>query len=106
MVNLQTPRLSVVISEDADAAVVVQTINADMVLAERTARKHGWGKIQDSPMLMMTFMAWAALRRKGLIASELTWEQFEATCASLEDVSDAADDDDDAGPTPPDLVSG
>lgn len=105
MVTLQTPRLSVVISEDAPAAVVVQTINADMVLAERTARKHNWGPLTESPMLMMTFMAWAALRRKQLIPADQSWEQFEATCASLEDVSgrDAAAE---ADPTRPGPVSG
>ena len=85
-VKLATPRLSVVLDEDDDEAIEVQTINADMVLAETTARKHNWGRIQDSAMKFQTFLAWAALRRKHLISGELSFEQFEQTCASISPV--------------------
>jgi hypothetical protein len=104
VVRLATPRLSVVLSEDATEAIEVQTINADMVLAETTARKHNWGSLQDSPLRFQTFIAWAALRRRKLIPPDLLWESFESTCASVSPVE--LEDTDYATPTPPDLASG
>ena len=108
-IKLATPRLRVVLNEDDLTAIEVQTINADMVLAERTARKHKWGSMSDSPITTLTFLAWAALRRRGLIEQSVTFEAFEASTASIED-ADADDDDesdDDAGrPTRPDPGSG
>lgn len=109
--KLATPRLSVVLYEGDDQAIEVQVINADMVLAEVTGRKHGWGKIGDSAIRYQTFFAWAALRRKHLIADDLGFDEFEKTCASIMPID--ADDQgrltnaaDFAVPTLPDLVSG
>ena len=106
-VRLSTPALRVVLHEDDDAAVEVQTTNADLVLAERTARKHKWGTIQESPLTYQTFMSWAALRRHKLIDDTVTYEAFEGSCASIEIVDDDDDDDDGAGlPTGPGRVPG
>jgi len=107
-IKLATPRLRVVLNEDDADAIEVQTINADMVLAERTARKHKWGTMSESPMTTLTFLAWAALRRRGLIDPGVTFEAFEATTASISDADDDddAEDDDTGRPTLPDPGSG
>jgi hypothetical protein len=103
MAKLATPKLVVYLSEDDDAEpVVVQSINADLVLTETTARKHGWGSFSDAPIKMQTFLAYAALKRKGVLNGE-TFEQFEQTAVSI-----TTDDGDPAGsrPTLPDPGSG
>lgn len=101
-VKLATPRLRVVLNEDDADALEVQTINADMVLAERTARKHKWGTMSESPMTTLTFLAWAALRRRHLIPADVTFETFEATTASISDAEDDAEGDDAGDPIPAD----
>lgn len=109
-IRLATPRLSIILNEDDVEALEVQTINADMVLAERTARKHKWGSMSDSPITTLTFLAWAALRRRNLIPQDVTFETFEKTTASIADADDGADDVDEEDtpgtPTQPDHVSG
>lgn len=106
-IRLATPRLRVILNEDDLEAIEVQTINADMVLAERTARKHKWGTMAESPMTTLTFLAWAAMRRRHLIPADVTFETFEATTASISDADDDDTEPDDTGtPTPPDPGSG
>jgi hypothetical protein len=103
-VKLSTPRLGVILDEDADEVLEVQTTNADLILAERTGRRHKWGPISESPITYQTFLAWAALRRRGMIPESVTYETFEQTTAS---VSSIDDDDEEAGtPTGPDPGSG
>jgi hypothetical protein len=81
--KLATPKLEVYLSEDDDEPIVVQAINADMVLGETTARKHNWGTFSDAPMKNQTFLAWAALRRRKLIPDAMTFEEFERTAVSI-----------------------
>lgn len=100
MAKLATPKLEVYLTEDDDEPLVVQTINADLVLTETTGRKHGWGTFTDAPMKNQTFMAWAALKRKGLLNGQ-TFEDFEQTAVSISGV-----DGDPVSPTPPDPGSG
>jgi hypothetical protein len=103
MAKLATPKLVVYLSEDDDAEpFVVQSINADLVLTETTARKHSWGSFTDAPIKMQTFLAYAALKRKGILNGE-TFEQFEQTAVSI-----TTADGDPAGsvPTRPDPGSG
>lgn len=83
MAKLATPRLEIYLSEDDDEPVTVQAINADMVLGETTARKHGWGSFSDAPIKNQTFLAWAALRRRKLIPDGMTFEEFEKTAVSI-----------------------
>jgi hypothetical protein len=109
-VKLGTPRLRVVITEDSEEAVMLQTIGADQVAAEVVARRHKWGKIEDSPMTWLSYMAWHGLRRKGFLDKAVTWEAFTAELGSIEDATpdDEDDEDDDAAGTPtgPDRASG
>lgn len=104
-VRLATPRLSVVVSVDADAAVIVQTTGGDMVAAEAVARRHNWGPIAESPMTWLSFLAWRALKRAGSIPDTVTYEAFRESVGSIADAPAAPDDDgagDDAGlPTLP-----
>jgi hypothetical protein len=92
-VKLGTPRLRVVVTEDADEAVMLQTTGADQVAAEVVARRHKWGKIEESPMTWLSYMAWHGLQRKGLLDKSITWEAFTADLGSIED----AGEDEDAG---------
>lgn len=105
--RLSAPRLSVIVNEDDPEPLVVQTLTADMVAAERTARQHRWGTMQESPMLTLTFLAWHALRRRKMIPQTLEFKTFEENVASIDDVSGDPDDPDDPGsPTLPDPGSG
>ena len=95
MAKLATPKLEVYLSEDDNEPVIVQTINADLVLTETTGRKHGWGSFTDAPIKNQTFMAWAALKRKGVLNGQ-TFEEFEQTAVSI-----TAAEGDPSSPTPP-----
>jgi hypothetical protein len=53
-----------------------RVINPDYLRWDRTASKHGWPKMAEAPFLWQTFLAWSALRREGLIADSVTWEEF------------------------------
>jgi len=101
-VKLGTPRLRVVITEDADEAVILQTTGSDQVAAEAVARRHKWGSIQESPMTWLSFMAWHGLQRKGLLDKAVTYEAFNATLGSIED---APEDPDQGTPTQADQGS-
>lgn len=77
----------------------VQVYNADMVLWEETAARHRWPTtMQNSPIKWLTFLAWAAARRTGVIDSAVTWESFLAATAT---VTDKTKRDDTATPTGP-----
>ena len=102
MAKLATPKLEIYLSEDDDEPIIVQAINADMVLSETTARKHNWGTFGEAPMKNQTFLAWAACRRKHLIPDGLTFEEFERTTVSIT----TADGPTPAVPTLPDPGSG
>ncbi len=108
-VKLSTPLLRVVLHEDDDTEVTVQTVNADLLLFERTAKRHKWGSIGDNPITFQTFIAWSALRRRKVIDDGVTFEAFSQTCGSIEVVDDEDDPDAEAHPgtpTRPDPGSG
>ena len=86
--RLGTPRLTVWRASDDEKALEVQTTNADLVLWDRTRIKHKWPKFDEAPFLWMTFLAWAACRRSGLIPPDTTYEAWEA------DVLEVSSDDD------------
>lgn len=52
--------------------VVVTT--ADRMKLAATARRHKWGTLQDDPDRSITFLAWAALTRRGVFSG--TWDDF------------------------------
>jgi hypothetical protein len=106
-VRLATPRLSVVVTADSDEAITVQTIGADMIAAEATARKHKWGTISESPVTWLSFLAWSALRRTKQIPETLTYTEFSTNLGSITDVDEDDDEEDEQGtPTRPGPGSG
>ena len=72
--KLTTPRLEVTL--DDGRVLIVQTANPDMLAYDRTASKHGWPALNKAPILYLTFVAWAALRRQGVIDKSMTWDAF------------------------------
>ena len=99
--KLPTPRLSVVLSVDDEEALPVQTLNVDLMLAEQTGRKHGWGSLADSPITYQTFLAWAALRREHRIPDDLTYDTFAKTAAAITSLDADEGEATNGTPTPP-----
>lgn len=102
-VKLATPRLRVVLGDDS--VHEVQTINADMLRYERTARQQHWPTDpRQLPITWMTFLAWAALKRSHNIDASITWEEFsEATqeVTNLDDDGQPSEALVEVGPTQP-----
>lgn len=89
-VHLETPRLRV--KREGHEELELQTINADLVLWDRTRFRHKWPGMQDAPFLWLTFLGWAAARRTGAIVAEHTYEAWEAEVLEV-----AVQDDDQEG---------
>ena len=84
--GLVAPLLRVVLDDGAE--VTVQALNVDMLTYERTARKRGWPAAAGSaPIEWITFLAWSALTREGLIPSDVTYESFTGSALSIEPLS-------------------
>jgi len=96
--GLTIPRLRVVPIDGEP--FTVQALNPDMINWEETAARHGWKANTPgvAPFKWLTFLAWSAGRRTGVIDQAVTWEAFAATTAQVSDVSKA---DDQARPTLP-----
>jgi hypothetical protein len=92
----------------------VSTGNRDLIAWDRTAPKHRWPAFKDAPFLWVTFLAWHASRRQGLLPDpKMTYEAFEAAADQIDPDDDEPDDDTDDGaaagevdPTPPGHVPG
>jgi hypothetical protein len=101
--KLFTPLLRVIMpppeGEDAKA-IDVQSINADLVRWDRTRLANKWPKMEDAPIIWATFIAWAAMRRQGLIPQDLKYEEFEATALSIEPIDQTPADPTNAVPDP------
>lgn len=106
--KLTAPRLVVVL--DDGATWETQTTNKDLVTWDKTRirQRPPWPKLDDAPMLWLTFLAWNASRRDGSTA--LAYAEFEDRCVSVssldDDDDDAADSDAIGSPTPPGLAPG
>ena len=85
-----TPTLSVLMDDGAE--LTVRTLNIDMLKWDRERAKHRWPKGDEAPFVWMTFLAWHALRREGLIP-DCSLAEFEQRCQAVtsEDPDDAAD---------------
>ena len=94
--GLTIPRLRVVPADGEP--YTVQALNPDLLLFEETAATHRWKGPGDAPFRWLTFLAWAASRRTGVIDQAVTWESFKATTLEISDVSSKADT---ARPTSP-----
>lgn len=75
----------------------VRIIMADLMAYSDTARKHGWGSIQDDEIRSQAFLAYAALGRIGKIdRTTYGFNDFINDCAMV-----YADFGDDVDPTQP-----
>lgn len=80
----------------------VQALNPDLLLYEDTAATHRWrGGATEAPFRWLTFLAWAASKRTGVIGPDWTWERFRAEIAEIADAGGTA-----ATPTRPGPVPG
>lgn len=97
--QLSTPRLRV--WRNDDAPYEVQASNPELVMWDRTRARHKWPATREAPFLWMTFVAWAASRRSGLIPTDVTFEVFEQTTVAIEaidaDGKPLSADDEDSG---------
>ena len=104
-VRLETPRVEVTL--DDGRTLTTQVLNPDYIRWDRTAAKHGWGKMDAIPHTWLTFVAWCALRREGQIAQDVTWEDFsdrlcvQVVNASTREDRNGQEDPDTVGPTLP-----
>jgi hypothetical protein len=97
--GLTIPRLRVV-PADGDP-YIVQVLNPDLLQFEDTAATHRWKGPGEAPFRWVTFVAWAASRRTGVIDDAMTWEVFRATTRQIDNLSAGQ-----ADPTPPGPVPG
>ena len=91
-VKLSSPHLRVVLGDDS--ILTVQCTNADLVRFDMTRARQKWPPAQDAPMLWLTFIAWAALKRTAGIADSVTWEAFSE---STQQITNLDDDDENGG---------
>jgi hypothetical protein len=98
-VRLNLPRVEITL---ADGRVeTLQILNADLLLWDRTAAKHGWPHFETAKALHSTFVAWAAAKRTKTIDPSTTWQVFsDELCLQVQGVE--ADDEEaaTADPTP------
>jgi hypothetical protein len=71
---------------------MVQTDNRDMILWEKTRLKHRWPRFDDSPIMWLTFLSWAAARRTGAIELGYAWEKWESETLQVSTVDKDEDE--------------
>jgi hypothetical protein len=96
--TLSAPLLSIV--QEGGAEFTVQATNRDLVMYEREAARRKWPTPQVAPFTWLTFLAWSAARREGLIAGDVTLPAFELVTLDVHNLSED-DEDDEVTPTPP-----
>jgi len=96
--GLTIPRLRVVPA--SGEPYEVQVLNPDLLLFEDTAATHRWKGPGDAPFRWLTFMAWAASRRTGVIDDAMTWDVFRATTRQIDNLSTSTDTADPTSPGP------
>jgi len=95
--TISSPRLQVLRgSIDAPEVIEIQTLNPDLIAWDMTRAKHRWPEVKDAPFLWLTFIAWHAARREGVIPPDLTYEQWQASTLNVtslggDDDAEAAD---------------
>lgn len=94
-VQLTSPLVSVI--REGHEPLEVQTDNRDLILWEKTRVKHRWPKFDESPIMWLTFISWAAARRTGAIPPDVRWEAWESEVLSVGNV-DKPDDEEGGRP--------
>lgn len=87
--TISSPRLQVLRgSLDAPEVIEIQTLNPDLIAWDMTRAKHRWPEVKDAPFLWLTFISWHACRREGVIPSDLTYEQWQASTLAVNGIND------------------
>ena len=97
-VGLTIPRLRVVPA--AGDAYTVQAYNPDLLLYEDTAATHRWRGPGDAPFRWLTFLAYAASRRTGVIGDDVSWDLFRTTTLEIVNEQSTPADPTRPGPVP------
>lgn len=93
--KLSSP-LVTVIREGFDN-LTVQTDNRDQIRWDKTRIRHkDWGRMDETPNIWLTFIAWHAARRTGAIPPDVTYETWEAQVIDVS-APDKEDDDSELG---------
>lgn len=91
---INVPSVNVLMADGTEHIGVRLSI-ADQLQWTRTARAHRWES--DDQMLATVFMAWHALKRRGL--TDVSWEEFETAAEWIEENEAEAELEDDERPT-------
>lgn len=87
--KLSNPRVAVTLADGGQYEV--QTLNMDMLHWERVASAKKWPEFRTVPIWWMTFLAWSAGRREGLLPTAVSWEVFSTElCVQVEALTDPA----------------
>lgn len=73
---------------DRDETFEVATNVTDNRIYAVTAKKHGWLAQSDDAVGYTAFVAWAAARRTGKIAADLTYEAWEKLVVDISLIED------------------
>ena len=82
----RSPRVLVLLEipgSDELAEVTVQTDNRDMVRWDRARVVKKWPELGEAPVLWLTFLAWAAIRRIGSDVHTGDYDSFEARAVEV-----------------------
>lgn len=69
----------------------VQALNIDMLQYDRQRARMGWPTPGDAPFVWLTFLAWSACMREGVLP-ELSLTDFESRAWQVSNVVDVAVD--------------
>lgn len=98
--QLTTPRIRVVLQDGAGELTEheFQAINADMVAWDRERPRYGWPQADGAPILWVTFLAWKACKRTGIL--DVSLKDFEAAALQVEVIDpDTVEGGDEVDPT-------
>jgi predicted RNA-binding protein with PUA domain len=108
MARLTSPRVVLLLEKpgtDELEEITVQTDNRDMVAYDLHRARSQWPKLDEAPILWMTFLGWHAMKRTGVTAEK--FEDFNDRCAQVTGVDadgnalEPGDEHHGADPTPP-----
>lgn len=84
--RLDTPHIRVTLTDGTEYEV--QTINADMVMFDLERAKRHWPALTDAPILWITYLAFAALRRDGTIPASVLFDSWVTTTEQIKNLNE------------------
>jgi hypothetical protein len=86
--KLFAPTVNVIMDDGTEHRV--QAVNQDMIKWDMTRHAKRWPPTDECSSKWVTFLAWAAMRRQGIIS--MTLEDFETKCLSVEPLESGGKD--------------